>query len=436
MNPNDLLSLLGPQPGIQQTQGAGAGQPNTGAAPVNSLPYMQNAPPVPQAPPPSLWQRVQASMMPTPEGMSGLLGDSDIHRARGRGLLDFGLSLLANSRGQNGGNAPGFGQALQAGVGAMRQGYGEDINNTVQGTMQGQQLSQQKAILQGRQAIGQFIRSNLTGDKDKDTAVLRKAYMMFGAINDNESMKTLSPVIEKSMDAPPPLQAVPTGGTTTLLQPGTTNVAGVLNHTPAPIDPQTAEERKTRIQLAIDAANARGDARTAQELSQQAMKEDRFITTMQSDPDMKYGTAVAQVAGQLNALRPRALANDPFAQYQAIEGALRLRNPEMNRAPNPQDYAALANAMGLTGKARQLMLKYEQGTILPADVMRKLYETSDAMVQQGRNRYTHSRQYHLGIAKGQGVDSSLVPDAFATVEAPPAPVTGAARVRQYLPSVQ
>jgi hypothetical protein len=184
--------------------------------------------------------------------------------------------------------------------------------------------------------------------------------------------------------------------------------------------------------LAIEAAAARGDARTAQQLQQQSMKEDHFITTMQSDPDMKYGTAVAQVAGQLNAVRTRSLTGDPFAQYQAIEGVLRLRNPEMNRQPNPSDYAALSNMMGLTGKARKLLMNYQQGTVLPPDVMQKMYASADDLVKQARDRYSHSRQYHLGIAKGQGVDSSIVPDAFATVEAPPAPATGAAHVRQYL----
>jgi hypothetical protein len=394
---------------------------------------MQNAPPMPTPPPPSLWERVQASMMPTPQGLSSLLSDSDVHHARGRGLLDFGLSMLANSRGQNGGNAPGFGQALQAGVGAMRQGYGQDINQTVEGQVQGQQLSQQKAIMQGRQAIGQFLKQNMTGDQAKDFAVLRKAYMMSSAIGDMDAMKALSPLLEKDpgLDTSP-LQAVPAGGQTVMLDPHTHQPVGVIPHTPSPIDPQTVEDRKTRIQLAIEAAAARGDARTAQQLQQQSMKEDHFITTMQSDPDMKYGAAVAQVAGQLNAVRTRSLTGDPFAQYQAIEGVLRLRNPEMNRQPNPSDYAALSNMMGLTGKAQKLLMNYQQGTVLPPDVMRKMYASADDLVKQAHDRYSHSRQYHLGIAKGQGVDSTLVPDAFATVEAPPAPATGAAHVRQYL----
>src|SRR5690348_8234589 len=113
--------------------GGGVPGVNNNATPITAaqMPQMQAPPPAPK--PLSLWQRIQQNLMPTPQGLDGVLTGDDLSHARGRGLLDMGLSLLANSQGEGGGNAPGFGQALAAGVGAMRQGYGEDVSNALQG---------------------------------------------------------------------------------------------------------------------------------------------------------------------------------------------------------------------------------------------------------------------------------------------------------------
>ena len=416
-----LLDLIGQMPGIQQTpEGGMPGMMNTDATPIGpgQQPQMPQQMQQPQPPPQptSLWQRIQQNLMPSPQGLAGLVSEGDVSHARGRGLMDMGLSLLANARGEGGENAPSFGHALQAGVGAMRQGYNTDLNGVAQGNMQGMQMSQQKAILQGRQAIGQFLQKNISGDQAQDFVALRKAYMMAAAIGDADMMKSLSPLLEKDPGLEnSPLQAVPAGGQTVMLDPRTHKQVGVIPHTPVPIDASVLEERQARMQRAIAEAQSRGDARLEMQLSRDMQRENTFLDNYRQDPDVKYGTAVAQVAGQLNALRPRALAGEPYAQYQALEAVLRLRNPEMNRQPNPYDYRVLATSMGLQGKVFKALENYQKGTILPKEAMRRLYETSDVMVHQGRERFDAAHGKFSQRLAHWKIDPALIPDVFETI---------------------
>lgn len=406
--PGPFPSLLGPLPSIQQTPGLLGPGLDTHVFDMTPMdqpqmpqPPMPQPPQAPPQPPPSLWDRIQARLMPAPAGLDALLSPADLHAARGRGVLDLGLSLLANSSGTNGGNAPSLQQALAAGVGQMRDSYDNTLNRTLQTRSMGQQLESQRSLLMGRKAIGQFLQQNMTGDQKNDFAVLRKAYMMAASINDTESMKALSPLLEKDpgLTTRPPLM-VPAGGDTMILDPNSLKPLADVKHTPSPVDPSVL------------------DARSAARTNAQLQHENMFVNSYRADPDIKYGTSVAQVAGQLNALRPAALQGDPFAQFQALEAALRLRNPEMNRQPNPQDYKQLASSIGLVGRARKLLENYQQGTILPSSAMRRLYETSDNMVRQGKARYDAARAHYKSRLPVWGLDESLIPDVFQSVTVP------------------
>lgn len=413
---------LGPLPGIQQTPTRGLLGP---AAPVAPAQMPMNVGTSPNYTPVPFMEQVKRKLsgLPSlllPDESNGFLDDKEQGQARRQGLMDFGLSLLAGANGTNGGNAPSVGQALLGAVSHARDTYNTATDHAVQSKLSNMQLGMTTHLIQGRQAIGDFIQKNMTGDPTADSDVLRKAFMMANALGDTELAKSLESVVAKSMDAPPAPIQVGAGGDTLLLDPrNPQHVIGDVRHTPGPIDPTVMEERQMRLQMAIQEANARGDMRRAQELQQLATRENTAVDNYRNDPDIKYGTAVAQVAGQLQALRARAMAGDPFAQYQALEGILRLRNPEMNRAPNPADYAVLAQSMGFTGKLRKKLENFKQGTILPADAMRKMYLTADNMVRQGQTRFNAARKNHLSRAQHFGIDAEALPDVFESVHIPP-----------------
>lgn len=99
----------------------------------------------PSQPLPSLRDKVydylSRHFMATPPGVDGLLSADDLRHAREGGLLRMGLSLLSDSRGAPGQNAPSFNQgianAIQNGVG----GFQQNVGNMLQSKAQGQVLS-------------------------------------------------------------------------------------------------------------------------------------------------------------------------------------------------------------------------------------------------------------------------------------------------------
>lgn len=416
---NTLFPDLGPLPGIQQT-GSGLAPLLTTAAPAKMPMNVGQSPPFAPVP---LMERLKRGIaglpsMLLPDQSNGFLTSKEQSAARNSGLLDFGLSLLAGANGTNGGNAPSFGQALLGAVGHARDTYNAASDRAVNQKLQGMQLSATQHMLTGRQAIGKFMQDHMTGDPEKDGAVIQQAWMLANALGDTDLAKSLEAGATKAMEHPNPIQ-VAAGGDTMLLDPRDLHPLARVHHTPSPVDPSVLEERQMRLQMAMAEAQARGDTRAAMQLQQQANRENMIVDNYRNDPDVKYGTAVAQVAGQLEALKARALAGDPFAQYQALEGALRLRNPEMNRAPNPQDYAVLAESMGFTGKLKKMVEHFQMGTILPADAMRKLYITSENMVRQGKTRMDEARKNHVARASAYGVPEAAIPDPFASVKLPP-----------------
>jgi hypothetical protein len=76
----------------------------------------------------SIWDKVQAGLMPMPQGSEGLLSDADMKTARNQGLLSMGASLLSDTGPKTAENyispMASIGKAIQAGQGAGMQALG------------------------------------------------------------------------------------------------------------------------------------------------------------------------------------------------------------------------------------------------------------------------------------------------------------------------
>lgn len=377
------------------TPALGAGPlPNITSA---NMPQMSAPPSPPQQP--SFLDRLMESVAHVPaDGLGGLLSPDDVRGARHRALLDAGLSLLANSHGVNGGNAPSLGQALQQGVSAARQGANDAVDTSVKEKQIGMQMGMQQHVLAARRSIGQFIAQNMTGDRVNDFATLRKAYMMSAAVGDQESMKALSPYLEKDpgiQNREP--QAIPAGGKTVLLDPVTHQPMGEIQHTPAPMSDETRafrEEAAAMRQQSID-------MRTEQ---QRAQREARFVAQYET---MSKPFAQAAINVQaLNENRYGAMHGDPIAQQTALQDFIKLNLPgQMVTAGELHQYASL---MGLGDRGTQLLQKLEKGTPLSATQMRLIYQHADGLVKARKKAADYLRTQMQKRGAGYGID----PDAF------------------------
>jgi hypothetical protein len=423
-----ILAILKQFPGAQQTPGA---QPGDMAQPAVAA----QAPPPEQPDARSLIQKIQMgipagirsardAVMPEPTGLAGLLSPDDVGSARGRGVLDFGLSMLANATGQNGGNAPSLGQALQAGVGAARSGYKDTMDTTIGNRMTGLQLGTQAHILQARQAIGKFLEGHMNGDMPTQMGALRQAYMMAAAVGDHETMKTLSPLLEKDpglLNKEP--QVVPAGGRSVLLDPITHQPIGVIPHTATPMSDDTRDFRQ-------GAADARNESIAMRRDQQAAQREARMVS--QYEVMTKPFAQAAINVQALNENRHGAMLGDPVAQQTALQDFIKLNLPgQMVTAGELHQYASL---MGLGDKGAQLLQKLEHGTPLSTQQMRLIYQHADGLVAERRKAANYLRKQMQARGAKYNIDPEAFVDHFGFLDdAPVAPAaTGAAAVDRHL----
>jgi hypothetical protein len=225
---NLLDSLLSPQQLRQRAMGGGPGDEtpeqqlarvtrntmplsmaNIHQLPMNSLNMLPpaQAAQMPQSPHIGLLQQLKLDPMgtigrgfsrlgdaiaPLPPGMEGLLSPAQQAAARKRGLLDFGLSMLANSRGQGYGNAPSFGQALAAGVQAGRQGSAGQITEGLQNQQGALQMAQQLRVMQTRQMMQQLPPLSMNASQDQIAQRVKLMFALATQSGDTEMLGKLS----------------------------------------------------------------------------------------------------------------------------------------------------------------------------------------------------------------------------------------------------
>jgi hypothetical protein len=420
--------ILGALPDYQLTPGA---TPPGPGAPV-SMPVRQPvAPgPIPNGGPPGLLDRIMGGlgsardrMMPAPAGIGDLLSPGEISSARGRGVMDIGLSLLANAHGQGGGNAPSLGSSLLQGAQAGRQGYEGDVDKTVQQHVQGMQFGQQQHILQGRQAIGQFLAQSVNGSPEQQLDAMKKAYMMSTAIGDTETAKALQGVIEKSMENhSKPLQVVPAGGHSLLLDPETHMRVGDVPHSPTPMSEEARAMRETGLDM-------RQQALADREEQQRSQREARHVA--QYEANVKPFAQTAAAYQTLDELRSAAMHGDPIAQQTALQDFIRMVLPgQMVAQGELHNYAHL---MGLGDRAGQMLMKLERGSPLSTAQIKSIYDRADGIIKAKRGASDYLRKQAQKRASAYQIDPEAFVDHFGFLNTQPqAPATGAAAVDRHL----
>lgn len=393
-------------PGMQMT-------PQVNPMPTPSGPA---ALPAPTAPKQSLWDRVQSILMPQ-TGMASLLDDNSLGNARQQGLLDFGLDMLANSSGTNGGNAPRFGQALAHGVQAGQHGYAGAAQQSIEGAMTAQQIAQQQNILAARRRIQQQYAPSPT---DTPEQTFQKRAAMIDDLmrsGDYEGVKAAGSMPGDYYKDPQMLQyehwkeplRFDRGGDIELRDPFTMQLIGRIPKTPAPINPDTQAFRDAGLQERKDALSARNEAR---------------LVTQYTGATKKY-SATADALQAINENREAALNLDPIAQQTLLQDFVKLNLPNQQvTAGELHNYAGL---MGLGEKGQVFIDKLRNGTPFSRTMIERILKLGDGLAAQRKLAAKNLRDQYGIRADRMGVPRDALPDWFEFLPdaaAGAAPTTG------------
>lgn len=426
-----MAGLFGATPQIQQTPSAGLMGPNGLLAPARA----------PNIPPPglsrdnrTLLQKLQDrlgaardGLTPIPEALSGLLSSDDIESAHQRGTMDFGLSLIGNAHGVGAGNAPSFGQALQAGVGAARQGAEQSAMGSIQGSQLAQQMAQQRFILGARQAIGQIYGPQPDDSQGQIEDKMRKAIAAYTAVGDHQSLAALKDAMPQLFkERPVPKYEHVDMGDKIGIVDQSGQVVRTYPKGRVPMSPEAQAAMETNLGLRQDAANDREDNRK--------FTRERALV-QQYEGATKPITDATQALQTLYSMKDGALAGNAMAQQNALLAFIKLQHP--GAVVRPSEIHTYASLMGLGDKAEQLIQKLQKGTPLSQTQIASIYAQVNGLHAAWKNRYDTYRKDFVDRASQFGIDSRVFTDPFATLPAPSgsaAPsATSSASIRQFLP---
>lgn len=161
----------------------------------------------------SLFERMKDRLLPMPQGFDGLLSPDQVSQARGKGLLDLGVSLLGDSGTVVGGPAPTLGQALAHGIQAAQAGTQQSAQQAVQGGLLQDDLDREHQIRTARQRISQAFPQMPNETREQTENRLSHMYAAYVQTGDTQSAAALDGVM-KSIYAREPatkFQAVQAG---------------------------------------------------------------------------------------------------------------------------------------------------------------------------------------------------------------------------------
>lgn len=341
----------------------------------------------PQAPPKlSLFDRFKMKMSqglgtPTPPpGMEGMMTPDMMKQARGRGLLDFGLSMLESSGPVVGAPAPSMGQALGRAGKAGMASYDNALQQNMQQGLLADQQKQQQAMQQSRAQIQQKFAPRPGASPEEVEASLKGMFAEFVRNGDTEMVGRLAqvmPSLQRGEQAGTDWQDF--GGYKALVDKATGKELRRVEKTPSPRDPNAPD--------------------TAQQMRDQRMFAREQQLTDDFNKDTKDSREMAnKVAGAI-AEAPAAKAGDGIAQVNLLYAFISAMDP--GTAVREGEIGLVRSAGSLVQQAQGLLAKYGQGqaiTVPPAMV-----DQLAGLMQrrlEGAKKYVDSRaKYYSGRAK-------------------------------------
>lgn len=297
------------------------------APPPMPAPQMANMPTVPR---PSLMQRIQNILTPTPQGMDGILSDDDITNARHQALLTSGLQMLANSRGQAGvnyGNAPGFGQLIAQGLQTDRGAYGDALNSTMQLRQNALALKHAQALEMLRQTeAGKPVPLNETPDQRIERVMNASLdYANAGDPDTAGKLASLATALRQARGGLNRYQAVQAGDQVYTFDPANgTYTPGPARGVPAAKLQEDADNRRIR-EMQIEALQAEHDQTISKGLTQNFMSQNQKL----ADTEQTYQTAKSAFA-EARAGNPAALTSAILAFASNADPKAQLRSGVIN----------------------------------------------------------------------------------------------------------
>lgn len=337
-----------------------------------------------QAPPQSRFQRLLSSFLPAPKGLESLFTPDELEAARKRGLLDFGLTVLANSRGQaNGQPAPSLGQALLAGVNAGRGAFEGQLVGGLQNEMLARELAAQQRIDAAHATMQEFLAPKPGETPEQRNERILSAWRAAVASGDTQTAQAMTAAVQQILspggrDRRNPIQ-VRLGDHMQLRDPDTLAVLADLPINPNPRDPNAPD--------------------TAQQMREQRM----FVREQQLTDDFNKDTkdardAAMKIQGAI-AETDRALAGDGAAQINMLYAFVNAMDPAT--AVREGEIALAQAAAPFWDRARAMISKYMSGesVAVPPEMIRRMSELMSRRLR-GYQKYVDGRaKYYRGRAR-------------------------------------
>lgn len=429
--PYGLLSSMPPEltPGGAPPQPPMTGPPDAG-------PPMQ-----PQAPPslldklravaPAVFKHIQdgaSNLFSPPDGLQGFLSEHDVGNARNKALLDFGLSMLAQS-GPHDGHPAGstlsaIGNAGKDAEGSFQSSLGQSLQamSAGLGTAQNLRVLQARAQMQKQFPAAQNETPSQTIDR------LRQMYAYAVSHGDLETAKDTGDAIGKMAESDPRYMAmkfykepirVPNGANDDLYDPyNPTSKIGSVPHNATPEEVKKVAMERERLSM---------------EQGQQGFTRENTLandfTSRTSDfahTGLAYNT--------LQSLKPQALAGNAKAQLGVLEQVLRMVNP--GATVRPGVIAVAHDQRGVSDEIAEAYNKVVSHGGMGQKELQRYLDTADNIVKGAKEQYQPISDFYTQRAKASGVDPSRViidPFAASTTAPGTTPKPSTINIQKYIP---
>lgn len=339
----------------------------------------------------SKWDKIKAAlgnagntamsnMMPDPKGLEGLLSPEDFAASRKEGLLNLGLSLLSDGGYRPAAEQVSFGQALSHGITSARDAYGQSIDRTLHDKQVGQQVRQQRSILDSRAAIAKAYQAAPGETFEQGRKRLFSMFNAYTAAGDTEMAGKLEPVVRAIHEAKSAnVGHVDLGDKVGIIDPKTGNVLS------------TIPKGETPGQGRSDARAAANETRTQTLQKNTIVRDFARATADYTKAEGAYSTLQGARANPKNFLTPMA-ALDAFARTINPGAAVRVGTLQMIKQ------------YGSFGDKTQRYLDMASKGQWPPQMMDQIYSLVDGIMADHTTEFSRLREEAVARGADSGVD--------------------------------